>query len=778
MSLKIWLPLDGDLHNQGCSNIQATISNGVIDNNGKIGKCYFLGSTSKIYSDLFTPTSNNFSLCCWYKANEENTTNGYIFGLSKQSEPSFMLYKYGINHFRLYINSYSSYAHNLDLTQWHHLTITYNGTEYKLYIDGEYKTQRERTIDYTLNEYRCFLNCRSNNSNTNGAGDIYAGENYYNDFRYYDHCLSAAEVREIAMGLILHYKLNQNFNILNNSYNYPTFNTSTASGGWFHWGRSGHVGTYGQNTDKNYIYNKNNTYSHWVANADTATGEYLVYQSPAFEGGNRSLQCIVKEENGKIIDETIVFPSWNGRNGGTPLNEWTSILPLGNGFYLCKVEGISQNGENDLIGFYVCPGYKVYFSEAYVENDRELCSEIIFNDNNIVKDSSGYGHNGEIINTLNTFSDTPRYEASTYFSNSAHIKTLNFNFPSNIWTVSCWYYRDTNPSAYETIFCLSKGNGSDANKRIAAIPNSGRVWFKGESGSLSISKLNISTWTMLTMTCDGTTVKIYENNSLIGSFSAGSQMTECTDLIIGARANSANATSIAVPYTGSISDFRIYCTPLLDTDIKLLYNIGSRIDNLGGVHSFELEETPQNKITKTGILKNNIIESYLTLPDNSYWKLILYHYVDNGNNLFTSSNATDCNDFGLYSKLKYIDNYTYNGKYEFYVIQDGKEFRWTQTSQPTASSIAGLTVVDGYTDPVTGLAKASQSNTYIGYGNWWGACGCWTKYSAGGKTGIPGFGPKGAEGICEKYLALYVRIEKNNISFTDGFVEATEFIEI
>jgi len=106
---------------------------------------------------------------------------------------------------------------------------------------------------------------------------------------------------------------------------------------------------------------------------------------------------------------------------------------------------------------------------------------------------------------------------------------------------------------------------------------------------------------MLTMTCDGITVKIYENNSLIGSFSAGNQMTECTDLIIGARANSANATSIAVPYTGGISDFRIYCTPLLDTDIKSLYNIGMRVDNLQNIHTFELNEN-KNKIaiTRTG----------------------------------------------------------------------------------------------------------------------------------------------------------------------------------
>lgn len=169
-------------------------------------------------------------------------------------------------------------------------------------------------------------------------------------------------------------------------------------------------------------------------------------------------------------------------------------------------------------------------------------------------------------------------------------------------------------------------------------------------------------------------------------------------------------------------------------------------------------------ITKTGQLNGNIVEPFITLADGSKWQLLLFHYVDYGNHLFTQSNATNCNDWGLYSRLKWVDEFKYDNKYEFYVIQDGVEHRWTQTSKPTASSISGLTVISGA--PVNGLAKANQSNTYIGYSSWWGACGCWTKYSTGGKTGIPGFGPHSATGICEKYLALYARIE-TPIAFID-----------
>ena len=182
-------------------------------------------------------------------------------------------------------------------------------------------------------------------------------------------------------------------------------------------------------------------------------------------------------------------------------------------------------------------------------------------------------------------------------------------------------------------------------------------------------------------------------------------------------------------------------------------------------------------ITKTGIFNGQIVEPFLTLADGSNWKLMLYHYVDQGNNLFTKTNATYCNDFGLYSRLAYINDIKYDSsKYEFYVIQDGKTYRWTQTSQPTASSISGLTAVSGA--PVVGLAKnTSQASSYLGYSTWWGACGCWTKYTDFGVSGLPGFGGKSANGMCQYYLALYSRIGDINSFAEDGLISGQEIYE-
>jgi hypothetical protein len=85
---------------------------------------------------------------------------------------------------------------------------------------------------------------------------------------------------------------------------------------------------------------------------------------------------------------------------------------LGDGFYLCKCEGIKQNGSNDLIGMYVKPGYKIYISEAYCENDKEKCTDIFAYNTSIEYDCSGYKNNGVPIGGVSYSNDTIRYNKS------------------------------------------------------------------------------------------------------------------------------------------------------------------------------------------------------------------------------------------------------------------------------------------------------------------------------------------------------------------------------
>ena len=49
MALQVWLPLTGDLTQQGLSGVEVTNNGAVVNNEGKLGKCYlFSNSTSSI----------------------------------------------------------------------------------------------------------------------------------------------------------------------------------------------------------------------------------------------------------------------------------------------------------------------------------------------------------------------------------------------------------------------------------------------------------------------------------------------------------------------------------------------------------------------------------------------------------------------------------------------------------------------------------------------------------------------------------------------------------
>jgi len=63
MGLIVWLPMNGNLNNQGLSNYQATNTNAIINTNGKIGKCYQFG-TGQSYLELPKECMRNLSTEC------------------------------------------------------------------------------------------------------------------------------------------------------------------------------------------------------------------------------------------------------------------------------------------------------------------------------------------------------------------------------------------------------------------------------------------------------------------------------------------------------------------------------------------------------------------------------------------------------------------------------------------------------------------------------------------------------------------------------------------
>jgi len=102
-------------------------------------------------------------------------------------------------------------------------------------------------------------------------------------------------------------------------------------------------------------------------------------------------------------------------------------------------------------------------------------------------------------------------------------------------------------------------------------------------------------WHMFTGVFDGTSVKIYidgiEKTSTEVTFSLDTiKYANNTPLVISGEAKASQNEPQSTDQVGNISDVRIYCTPLLDNDIKLLYNNSMRIDNLNNIHAVEFIE--------------------------------------------------------------------------------------------------------------------------------------------------------------------------------------------
>lgn len=599
MALQVWLPLNGNLNNQGLNNI--TVSGGTIDNNGKLGKCYLVNKNSYISIAHTIPKTSNWTMTWWMKlpSSMNNATawegmlNLNVVNSSSGADSSSTINWANYHNVKIWDDAnhqwkWAAPGTDFNYDKWHYWTLVHSangtGVQCNMYIDGQSIGNFSNTT-HPLQIIPGTINI--------GFG-ISTGGFYINDFRIYDHALSAKEIELLARGLVMHYPLNDNsIQVMNNCFNYPTFNTSSSSGGWSHWGASGASGSYGQTTDKNYIYRKDQTYAHWFANASTGTNYYILYQEPAFDGGFRSLCCILKEENGKEINESICWPSWNDNaSGGAAFNKWTSVSPLGDGFYLCKCEGLKQNGSNDLVALDINPGVKIYVSECYLENDRTACSDIFYS-SDIIYDSSGYNYNGTATSNITCSIDSSKYDLSTVFNENGDSITL-----PNIWvsntllnqlSVSIWFKTNTLNNTLPNLWSL--GENSFARIRLASVTS---IWYylningTNVSSTYTIKNVLDNKWHHVVFIFENGIAKVFLDNELIGTTNHSSTGTT---LKMGSTSwHLAGYHATAEKFIGSLSDFRIYATPLSEKVIQELYQMGASATKNGNLLTYEFKE--------------------------------------------------------------------------------------------------------------------------------------------------------------------------------------------
>ena len=553
--LKVWLPLDGDLRNQGISDAIATNNGATVDNNGKIGKCYNFAKNA--YLDINKETmqyfSNAISICFWIKVNSWNTNWDTIFQAGKGGA-AWTQYHIGIlrnsaNYlcWTLGDGSTASNANyqtgNITVGQWTHIVCTYEEGQWATYLNGTLSKSGTTTIVPN------FSNITS--IKIGGLAGAYKCDCFLNDFRIYDHCLSAAEVKEIAQGLVLHYPLNRQ-SLKPIGTNLVTGITKGGQTSLLTDGRVGVV-TSGTNADTYFTINL----------SESITSGTTYYFS-----------CDV---SGVSEDQYWSFPLGAQSNTSMP-----SKFYNGHNEYIFTANDINW-GTNRL---FLDDNYR----NDYAHPASFYNFVLIKNPTFVAGDGSGFRHNGTSNAPITTSEDTSRYEEASYFGayNTPVLMVDNFSSIApalTSCTITWWGKYDTSKTLLLTGQSTSHYIGASNNNNYYHGNAGSPIMYKdGVSGTykcaadgwhfFALTGVNISTWT---------TLKI-------------------------------NGYGSGWPLNGYISDFRIYCTPLLDTDIKQLYNIGMKVDKQGNIHSFSFKE--QNG--KTEFKKTGIVCAY-DLNDNKYY---------------------------------------------------------------------------------------------------------------------------------------------------------------
>ena len=594
MALQVWLPLNGDLHNQGLTDVTTTSSGSTGSWNaaGKIGKClYSSGSTFWTISSLNLGMA--VSICCWVRTTDNNAMFWVLNADQGGGHSSRFLNLWSYNGF-LYLNTGDSAQNpfqdddgndvpNKIDNLWHHYATVFTDNKCLLYIDGVYcgKAKTYRNPITTNNFIRIFGGFQN--------GHAYDLAGYMNDFRIYDHCLSAKEVHEISKGLVLHYKMDGWFDA-NNIFKDSIFTWHALT-----------VNTSYTRSDS--------TYTVTIGN----------YRDPYTFATSRMAIPVGVLEDGAQYTISFKYKVISG-NGLINLDgcDW------------CDVRFISKH--EDIFGDYhyvklVCPittyNTKRFMDFSWTSTNTvyEISDICLYKLSNICYDVSGYGNNGEINGTVVSATDTPRYQSCTSFDDgTSYIKRESLY--GNIKTISVWFKTTKDTSTRQLIF-------ADSNSRMGAIiVPSGLVTYcyggPGGTGSRVLfgNEYIENGWNHIVVISTGLTTRdVYCNGVKLEATENNFYNVTDGNLYIGRR----SITNLsAIPFYGSISDLRVYSTALGAEDIKELYDTGQVIDKGGNFYCYELnEESTQPELLKTGIVKaNELIEikllDYITSTGSQY----------------------------------------------------------------------------------------------------------------------------------------------------------------
>lgn len=575
------MPLNGDLRNYGTIKLPSPSRTQVTYGNGKMGTSAACIIGWHLDEEIL---GNTWSVAMWVKPSSLGQYNNILFSKNISSSSDCQIYfsimsnnalNLGLNNHSSDVTGAASFANGT----WYHVAATYDGTTATIYLNGQELNHKTVSSTYSSDKLNINLNGRSSNA-TNTTYTGWFGSSY-NDFRLYDNCISAAEVRELARGLVLHYKMgHQNIqpSLLQNGYNFTADNfaltratvpeqgllqiTPTGSGAYAKY-KTGLE--YSDANNKRYVASFD---AQEIESTNSSyTTDYIRFYY-GFSGPSRE---------DVIIGSADYYTYRNIQLLGTGWQHYVAIFevpgPLASGDSAAMTDGAT-------LAFQF--GRRGSKKPLQVKNIKlELDSETI------IYDSSGFGNHGETTGEIVYQTDTPRYNTCTHFETTSE-KIKISNFPTSgfgdSYTFSWWAKANSlaimqwgfsDGIRLNGMYKCDLWNTGDSSDNPLYVPNT----------TTQVTTPAINTWYHWAMTGDGTSCKVYKNGELFGIAKTYKSISG-TEIYINGWDNTTGYSSANL----SISDFRIYCTALDAAAVKELYSLGAKIDNKQNLHTFELEE--------------------------------------------------------------------------------------------------------------------------------------------------------------------------------------------
>ncbi len=598
MSLQVWLPLTGDLHNQGLSDLSFSIisdTNTTIDNDGKIGKCYSNDSHTAggLISDEVIELGQQQSMFCWFKFTDLHSGASLGGSLISQHRTStytgmgitiryvsattgYLSVSTGNGSSRTYNTYYGTTL--LQANTWYHGGYTYDGSTIKIYVNGICeKTQAFSGMSVPADYISCFCwNLTGTSGNTIQAN--YKLQGSLNDVRIYDHCLSEMEVKKLAQGLVVHYLLNRGGWGQENLYGYGADLQTTLSG----------LNNY--NNSFSIIEEEGKKCAH-VSGALTTT-KYLqskaTFTPEPMEQFTFSAEVKIKNIvrgttnpmcefyfSGATIDSAwrgfaVDYIHVDGVKVGATVIGFDRYLTDTAWHKVAVTAHFNYSGTSTIPALYPNIYMRDCTGDLYIRNVKLERGSIAtpwcpnsadMEESFIEYDCSGFCNNGTRIGTFEWSSNTPKYSVSTYFGiyNTPHIDMLDNNLLSSLTegSVAWWEY------------CTTTGNtllftGQSGSYYIGAGSATTRLYDShiGDSGII-LYKDGVAQ-----STTQGTSVYhpnvFHTQNQWHHFVITGVNLSEWTKFKI-------NSYGSNWPLNAYVSDVRIYATALSAEDVKSLY---------------------------------------------------------------------------------------------------------------------------------------------------------------------------------------------------------------